>query len=224
MDWVDGVRFKTFMAGDQPQAMRNRVAENMFRAWYIPLYYYGIIHGDPHPGNYTIADDGSLHLLDYGCIRFFKADVVKGVIDLYQALRDNNHAQAVAAYESWGFVGLDKEMVDILNKWARFVYTPLLHDGVRPIQEMRGGAYGRQLAMQVHAELKKKGGVKPPREFVLMDRVAVGLGAVFMRLKAEVNWHRLFEGLIGDFDSTQMTQRQNDAAKAAGLVLPKASK
>ena len=36
---------------------------------------YGIIHGDPHPGNYTISNGGkTLNLLDYGCIRVFKGD------------------------------------------------------------------------------------------------------------------------------------------------------
>lgn len=221
MEWVEGKRLQDFIDDiddSNHQATRNQLAENMFRAWYVPLYYYGVIHGDPHPGNYTIAEDGRINLLDFGCIRLFKAHVVKGVIELYEALRDDNHDQAVAAYESWGFVGLDKETIGILNRWARFVYTPLLHDGIRPIQEMRGGAYGRELAMHVHAELKRLGGVTPPREFVLMDRVAVGLGSVFMRLKAEVNWHRLFEGLIGAFDTEALTSRQKQIAKKAGLA------
>ena len=218
MEWVDGKRLQRFIDEVADQAMRNQVAENMFRAWYVPLYYYGVIHGDPHPGNYTIAGDGSINLLDFGCIRLFKANMVKGVIELYEALRDDNESQAVAAYESWGFDRLDRETIATLNKWARFVYTPLLHDGIRPIQEMRGGAYGRELAMHIHAELKRLGGVKPPREFVLMDRAAVGLGAVFMRLKAEVNWHRLFEGLIGDFDAATLAKRQKHLIQQVGLA------
>ena len=109
------------------------------------------------------------------------------------------------------------ETVNVLNIWARFIYTPLLEDRARPIQEMRGGAHGRELAMQVHAELKRIGGVKPPREFVLMDRAALGLGSVFMHLKAEVNWHRLFEGMIDDFDVDVLRQRQIEAADKAGL-------
>lgn len=42
---------------------------NLFRAWYVPFYGYGCIHGDPHLGNYTIRDDGGVNLLDFGCIR-----------------------------------------------------------------------------------------------------------------------------------------------------------
>ena len=30
---------------------------NMFRAWYVPFYGYGVIHGDPHLGNYTVRAD-----------------------------------------------------------------------------------------------------------------------------------------------------------------------
>jgi predicted unusual protein kinase regulating ubiquinone biosynthesis (AarF/ABC1/UbiB family) len=217
MTWADGIKLKTFIEDNEDQDSRNRVAENMFRTWYIPFYYYGVIHGDPHPGNYTITSDGGVNLLDYGCIRLFRPDFVRGVIELYKALRDENEEQAVAAYEYWGFKGLDRETVNVLNIWARFIYTPLLEDRARPIQEMRGGAHGRELAMQVHAELKRIGGVKPPREFVLMDRAALGLGSVFMHLKAEVNWHRLFEGMIDDFDVDVLRQRQIKAAEKAGL-------
>ena len=217
MTWVEGIRLKAFIENNEDQESRNRVAENMFRTWYVPFYYYGVIHGDPHPGNYTITPDGGVNLLDYGCIRLFRPDFVRGVIELYKALRDNNEEQAVTAYEYWGFKGLDRETVNVLNIWARFIYTPLLEDRARPIQEMRGGAHGRELAMQVHAELKRIGGVKPPREFVLMDRAALGLGSVFMHLKAEVNWHRLFEGMIDDFDVDVLRQRQIEAADKAGL-------
>jgi len=217
MTWLEGSKLKTFIEENEDQSLRNKVAENMFRTWYVPFYYYGVIHGDPHPGNYTITKDGGVNLLDYGCIRLFRPDFVRGVIELYQALRDDNEEQAVAAYEYWGFRGLDRETVNVLNIWARFIYTPLLEDRARPIQDMRGGAYGRELAMQVHEELKRIGGVKPPREFVLMDRAALGLGSVFMHLKAEVNWHRLFEGLIDDFDVETLRSRQKETAQLAGL-------
>ena len=69
--------------------------------------------------------------------------------------------------------------------------------------------------MQVHAELNLLRAT--PRELVLMDRAALGLGSVFMHLKAEVNWHRLFEGLIDDFDVETLRSRQKEAAQLAGL-------
>jgi hypothetical protein len=74
------------------------------------------------------------------------------------------------------------------------------------------------LATKVHEELKRIGGIRPPREFVLMDRAAVGLGSVFLHLKAEVNWHRLFHDLIDDFSLEDLAKRQREVCEKSGLT------
>ena len=217
MSWLDGTRIMPFLETEPSQEVRNEIARNMFRVWYVPFYFYGVIHGDPHLGNYSLDRDNRINLMDFGSIRLFRPSFVGGVIDLYRALRDSDQDLAVHAYESWGFHGLDKEAIDVLNMWAGFIYSPLLEDKVRPIQELRNGTAGRELAGKVHGELKRIGGIRPPREFVLMDRAAVGLGSVFMHLGAEVNWHNLFHDLIDDFDRETLADRQREAAAAAGI-------
>ena len=217
MRWVEGQKLMKYLEAEPPQEDRNKVAVNMFRTWYVPFYYYGVIHGDPHLGNYSIGENLKINLMDFGSIRVFRPEFVGGVIDLYRALRDGDNELAVHAYSQWGFDGLDKEAIEILNIWAGFIYGPLLEDRIRPIQELRGGNYGRELAGKVHEELKRIGGIKPPREFVLMDRAAVGLGSVFMHLKAEVNWHQLFHDMIDDFTLEALQTRQKNAIRQAGL-------
>jgi predicted unusual protein kinase regulating ubiquinone biosynthesis (AarF/ABC1/UbiB family) len=216
MTWIEGKPLLEVVK--KPLADRNEIASNLFRAWYVPFYYYGVIHGDPHLGNYTVRDDNGINLLDFGCVRIFGAKFVKGVIDLYRALDTDDKDLAVAAYRSWGFGQLDNEIIDVLNRWARFIYAPLLEDRKRRIQEREEeGVYGRELAEGVHRELRRLGGIKPPREFVFMDRAALGLGSVFTHLKAEVNWHRLFHELIADFDADELDKRQKKAMAAAGV-------
>ncbi|WP_425429086.1 ABC1 kinase family protein [Azospirillum thermophilum] len=218
MEWVDGRRILDFVE-DNPEA-RNELAMNMFRAWYVPFYRYGVIHGDPHLGNYTVRADRSINLLDFGCIRVFRPDFVKGVIDLYDALRHDDRDKAVDAYRRWGFGNPSKELVEVLNIWARFVYAPILEDRARPIEETNGVHYGRETAEKVHAELRRVGGIAIPREFVFMDRAAIGLGSVFLRLRAEVNWFALFHGLVGDFDVATLEARQSAALAAQALPPP----
>jgi predicted unusual protein kinase regulating ubiquinone biosynthesis (AarF/ABC1/UbiB family) len=217
MTWLEGVPLLTFVAEHEDQELRNRVALDMFRAWYVPFYDYGVIHGDPHLGNYTLCEDGTVNLMDFGCIRVFQPHFVRAVIDLYRALRDGDEALAVYAYETWGFHDLGRELLDALNIWARFLYAPLLDDREQPILEGESSFYGARVVNSVHEELRRLGGVKPPREFVLMDRAAIGLGSVFMHLKANVNWHRLFHDLIDDFDEKTLAKRQKAAIKAAGV-------
>ena len=220
MTWLDGRPLMRRLEEDPPQEERNAIAEALFRAWYVPFYRYGVIHGDPHLGNYQVRPDGSVNLLDFGAIRVFPASFAKGVIDLYEAIRDEDMDHAAEAYRSWGFVDLSREKMDVLNEWARFLYEPLLDDRVRPITLSDDPHFGREVARRVHAGLKRTGGVRPPREFVLMDRSAIGLGGVFLRLKAQLNWSKLYRELTDGFDSEAVAMRQQAALSEAGVPGP----
>ncbi len=219
MTWLDGRPLLAFK--EAPIEVRNTIAANLFHAWYVPFYRYGVIHADPHLGNYSVREDHAINLLDFGCIRIFRPKFVVGVIDLYRALVEGDRDLAVHAYESWGFANLSHEMIETLNLWAEFVYAPLLEDRPRRIQEFESnGVYGLEVAEEVHRRLRELGGVAPPREFVFMDRAAIGLGGVFLHLKAEINWHRIFHSLIDDFDQAKLARRQSRTLKKVGLPLP----
>jgi hypothetical protein len=84
-------------------------------------------------------------------------------------------------------------------------------DGVKPAE------YGRRQAFEVHKALKEKGPVKVPREFVFMDRAAIGLGGVFIHLRAELNFYRLFNEALQGFSVEAVSDRQAKALTKAGL-------
>jgi predicted unusual protein kinase regulating ubiquinone biosynthesis (AarF/ABC1/UbiB family) len=224
LDWHEGSRMLAHK--EDELAVRNRLATAMFTAWWFPFSRFGVIHGDPHLGNYTVfnADNGKdvpfgINLLDYGCIRIFPPSFVGGVVDLYNGLLRGDDDLVVHAYETWGFKRLDRELIDILNIWARFIYGPLLTDRVRSIADgIKPAEYGRREAFRVHQALKEKGPVTVPREFVFMDRAAIGLGGVFLHLRAELNYYRLFNEAIEDFSVARVAKRQKRALADAGLT------
>jgi predicted unusual protein kinase regulating ubiquinone biosynthesis (AarF/ABC1/UbiB family) len=222
LDWMEGT--KLLAHKDAPQAVRNTLGTAMFTAWWFPFSRFGVIHGDPHLGNYSVFADGEgvptgINLLDYGCIRVFSPKFVGGVVDLYRGLQHGDHDRVVHAYETWGFKRLSRELIDTLNIWARFIYGPLLDDRVRTIADgVKPSDYGRKEAFRVHQALKKKGPVTVPREFVFMDRAAVGLGAVFLHLAAELNFYRLFNEAIENFSQETVARQQSEALVAAGLA------
>ncbi|MCB1472326.1 MAG: AarF/ABC1/UbiB kinase family protein [Rhodobiaceae bacterium] len=226
MTWLEGSRLLAHK--DAPQGVRNRLAQALFEAWWHPFSRFGVIHGDPHLGNYTVFEsDGEpagINLLDYGCIRIFRPAFVEGVIDLYHGLRNDDEARITHAYEVWGFRGLTHELRETLNVWARFIYGPLLDDRVRTVADgVAPGAYGRKEAYRVHQALKEKGPVTIPQEFVFMDRAAIGLGGVFIHLDAELNFCRLFNEAIADFDAGDLARRQAAALEDVGLERPDAA-
>jgi len=221
LDWLEGK--KLLAHKDDDLAVRNRLGTAMFKAWWLPFSRHGVIHGDPHLGNYTVFEEkgvpGGINLLDYGCIRIFPPKFVGGVVDLYKGLLEGDDERVVHAYETWGFKRLNRELIDVLNIWARFIYGPLLDDRERTIADgVKPSEYGRREAFRVHQALKQKGPVTIPREFVFMDRAAIGLGGVFLHLDARLNFYRLFNEAIERFSVTKVADRQAKALAKAGLT------
>ena len=218
MSWLEGRGLFAFL--DAPQETRNRIARLLFEAWWTPFTKLGVIHGDPHLGNYTFGGEADrLNILDFGCIRIFPPSFVGGVVKLFGALSSGDRDAQREAYETWGFKGLTEDLIDILNVWAGFIYGPLLDDRVRTVADgVAPGDYGRREAFQVKQALEQKGPVTIPREFVFMDRAAIGLGAAFLHLGAEQNWRRLFEASLEGFNVEDLAVRQAAALAEVGLA------
>jgi len=117
LHWLEGERLLDFKSA--PEAERNAIAEAIFAAWWAPFAHYGVIHGDPHLGNYTVfRENGAaagINLLDYGCIRIFPPKFVAGVVQLYRGLLAGDGEKVAEAYKMWGFRNLSKDLIEVLN-------------------------------------------------------------------------------------------------------------
>jgi len=225
LEWLDGERLTDFEGA--PQEARDAIAVGLFHAWWRPFLRYGIIHGDPHLGNYAVVASGAgaqrtvegVNLFDYGCVRIFPPRFVHGVVELYRALKAKDDARLMRAYAMWGFPELTRGTFDAMTIWARFICGPILDDRVRTTADgVKPADYGRKEIGQVMRALRAEGGrLVVPREFPLLERATIGLGAAFLRLGARLNFHRLYEDAIADFDADAVGRRQAEALEAVGL-------
>lgn len=226
MQWLNGEKLTRFESA--PQEARNAITVGLFEAWWRPFLRYGVIHGDPHLGNYAVAAKGreealeveGIDLFDYGCVRVFPPRFVLGVVELYRGFKAGDKARIEQAYEMWGFSGLSRGALDAMNIWARFLCGPILDDRVRTAADgVSPGEYGRKELGQVMRALRADGGgLVVPREFVFLDRATIGLGGAFLRLGARLNFHRLYEDAIEGFGEEAVAERQAAALRAVGLA------
>jgi predicted unusual protein kinase regulating ubiquinone biosynthesis (AarF/ABC1/UbiB family) len=225
LQWLDGEPLTAFEKARQEA--RNAIALGLFHAWWRPFLRYGVIHGDPHLGNYAVVASGKgesarvegINLFDYGCVRIFPPRFVLGVVELYRALKARDEAHIARAYAMWGFPRLTRGTFEAMTIWARFICGPILDDRVRTAADgVSPAEYGRREIGQVMRALRAEGGgLVIPREFVFLERATIGLGGAFLRLDARLNFHRLYEDAIAGFDMDAVGKRQADALKAVGL-------
>ena len=210
MSWLEGQSLDEMLRySKNKKNLSERIATNIFNTWYMPFYKFCVIHGDPHFGNYSFKKNGDINLFDFGCVRFFPINFVKAVLNLYYALEKKDEDLTVEAYKTWGFKKINKKLIKVLNLWASYIYGPLLEDKKRLIQGEKKKGYGFDIVNNVYKELRKIGGVEPPKEFVFMDRAAIGMGSLFMKLDVKLNWHNLFKNLIKDFDELRILKERN---------------
>lgn len=223
LQWLEGEKLVEFESA--PQEARDAIAVGLFHAWWGPFLRYGVIHGDPHLGNYAVVASADrravegVNLFDYGCVRIFPSRFVEGVVELYRALRAGDEKRLMEAYAMWGFRDLTRGAFDAMTIWARFICGPTLDDRVRTAADgVSPSEYGRKEIMQVMRALRaESAGLVVPREFVFLERATIGLGGAFLRLGARLNFHRLFEDAIVDFAPDAVGRRQAEALAEVGL-------
>ncbi len=223
LQWLDGEPLPAFE--NAPQEARDAIAVGLFEAWWRPFIRYGLIHGDPHLGNYAVVasckgrEIEGINLFDYGCVRIFPPRFVRGVVELYRALLANDEARIAEAYTMWGFPKLTRGTFEAMTIWAKFICGPILDDRVRTAADgVSPSEYGRREIGAVMRALRAEGGgLVIPREFVFLERATIGLGGAFLRLGARLNFHRIYEDAIADFDEEAVARRQAEALAAVGL-------
>ncbi len=101
-DWVEGTGFET--VGREPDAMRDRYAEIVYRFFYGTALELGLALGDPHPGNYLLCPDGRLAFFDFGLLRPLPRDYVRREAVIARAVRDGDAASVLAGLHALGYL------------------------------------------------------------------------------------------------------------------------
>ncbi len=198
---VDEVRGRSFDAitAEADQDTRDRVGELLFRFVFGSLHRFRLFHGDPHPGNYVLDDDGTLWVLDFGSVKVFPRWARDALEDVIRAVVDGDRATLIASLRQAGFVPEGAELDwDRLERWFAALHRPILRDEpftytseyatwvMRETTDLREGAVDALRRMAL------------PADYLLLNRVLLGVNSLLGRLRCTGNWHRIAAELRGD--------------------------
>ncbi|MCU0445545.1 MAG: AarF/ABC1/UbiB kinase family protein [Microscillaceae bacterium] len=69
MDWLDGKHLKEFLATNPSQEVRNQIGQALWDFYDFQMHTLKAVHADPHPGNFLLREDGTLGIIDFGCVK-----------------------------------------------------------------------------------------------------------------------------------------------------------
>ncbi len=220
---AEGVPFAEMLGWGQDQ--RNLAAETIYRFAFGSIYQLGAFNGDPHPGNYLFRPDGHVTFLDFGLVKRFDEQALSGFKALLNAMVfEPDAAQFRAQVEALGLLKPDQPFADdeVVVYFGHF-YDFVRSDGPYTISNEYAAATVRHIFNPSgrFAEIRRSANVPP--DFVITQRINLGLLALFGQLNATANWRRIADELwpwVDGSPSTPMGEQimpwREAQARAAG--------
>jgi predicted unusual protein kinase regulating ubiquinone biosynthesis (AarF/ABC1/UbiB family) len=191
----------------QPDAVRQRAAEVVYRFVWGSMFRHRAFNGDPHPGNYRFDADGRVTFLDFGCVKYFDARTTEAMRALHRHHLAGDRAAFRAELVGLGFLADDaKVSAELYYDYMGFFYEPFTHDGEYTFTT---DYTSRSLAHVFDSRDPRFGQVprqsNMPRDFVLLNRLQWGLWPLLAELGARNHWHRIHrEAIEGAAASTPL--------------------
>jgi predicted unusual protein kinase regulating ubiquinone biosynthesis (AarF/ABC1/UbiB family) len=190
-----GSRFDEVLEWSQHE--RNLAAETIYRFAFGSIYRLGAFNGDPHPGNYLFRPGGQVTFLDFGLVKRFTRTSLSGFQRmLHSIVLERDPVAFRTTIEELGLLKpgagfSDADVVEYFSHFYDFVATP----GPYSITEEYASSTVRHIFDPVgeFAEIRKAANV--PTDFVIIQRINLGLYAIFGQLNATGDWRRIAEEL-----------------------------
>jgi predicted unusual protein kinase regulating ubiquinone biosynthesis (AarF/ABC1/UbiB family) len=201
-EWVDGTPLSSIIR-DGTEEQRNRAGLLFVRFLFSGPARAGLLHADPHPGNFRLLDDGRLAVLDYGAVNRLPDGLPSPIGPLVRLALQGRADDVLAGLRAEGFVRPEVEidadavldyllpmLEPIRSETFRFSRAWLRHEAAR-VADPRSPAYalGRQLNL--------------PPTYLLIHRVTLGGIGVLCQLGAELAYRRELERWLPGFADGQ---------------------
>jgi predicted unusual protein kinase regulating ubiquinone biosynthesis (AarF/ABC1/UbiB family) len=195
-DWIDGVDLNTALKNPDEGA-RRRVVELLNHAFWYQMFRGGMLHADPHPGNYRMTPDGRLAVLDFGCVKIFDEAFLREFGNMVRARLEGDAGRLKACMHALGLMeDMDsaEELAD-MEQIARYFSIGLHED-----TEFDFGSYSyvRGAKDLVLYFLNRRRVPPAQKDFLFMTRVVLGYYEYFSRARIKMNFRRAIEPYVRD--------------------------
>lgn len=193
-DWVEGVKLTEIT--DRPSAERNQSALDYVTFLFAGPSLAGILHGDPHPGNFLVTPAGQLGVVDFGLISKLPNGLPPAMGRLIGSAVAGDTEAMVEGLAAEGFLAGDLDGAELLEYLAPFV------EPAQVAEFAFNREWARSQFARVHGDVRASGiatKLNIPAEYGLIYRVWMGGIAVLSQLDVSANFAQVLRDYLPGF-------------------------
>ena len=208
-EFVEGTPFMESFGWGQKE--RDDLGEILFRFFYGSFNRFLLFSADPHPGNYLLLPGGKVAFLDYGLVRALDPGTLILLLEIVQALIDDDRERGRGALEAIGILSPKTPEVEAVWEHLKMLNAPVLEDRdfritAEMVQEIAGAGFDpRSNAFQT---LRKVG---VPGVIITVNRMSFGVASLLGRLEASNNWQAIMREMWSGEPSGTAIGREEQA-------------
>ncbi len=191
LERIEGYKFQDVLAPGVDRELKDWVAVKYFEITWRQICSFGVLHTDPHPGNYLITYHPKIAILDFGSVRLFPDEIRAGYRRLAQAVLARDEKTMAGCFLELGYLdpGDDPEP---LVRIMYLLFEPVLED--RPYDPRDFHAVER--AREVTNISLRHRIFKTPGHRLFLVRALLGLESYVQQFGTRTNWHRIFRRCV----------------------------
>jgi predicted unusual protein kinase regulating ubiquinone biosynthesis (AarF/ABC1/UbiB family) len=198
MELLDGYPLQDILAPGVDDDLKRWVAEKLFRMIWRQVLEFGVLHADPHPGNYLVSHHPRIGLLDFGSVRVFEPEIRRGYLRLARGLLAHDDGEIGAACLDLGIAKDDPAPVVAM---IHVLCEPLERDAPFDPNSYDVMARGMQVTELALAHRV----FHAPGHPIFLLRALMGLDGYLKSLGAVLNWHRIFRDVVSAVPDAERT-------------------
>lgn len=203
MDWMEGQHLNEFLQTNPSQETRNRLGQTLWDFYDFQIHELKRVHADPHPGNFLLNQDGTLGVIDFGCVKEFSQDFYES----YFKIMEPHIAADEERFENLLF-HLDfllkedsqeevKHFAKMYGEMHQLLCVPFFSDEFNfANDDYFSQIYEMSDRYSKDKMLRKAKAARGPRDSIYLTRTYFGLYSLLHKLGAKVNTKSLVNELF----------------------------
>lgn len=196
MDWMSGKHLDDFLKDNPSQEVRNQIGQALWDFYDYQMHRMLMVHADPHPGNFLMRPDGTLGIIDFGCVKVIPPDYYKTHFRVINPRIFDDPAGLEQTFYDLGFIYEDDSPA--IKQLFMETFSEMIYLTVRPFREETFDFGDESYFMQLYQfgerlskmdELKKSKKARGAKDALYLNRTYFGLYSMLNSLKANIRTH-----------------------------------